>query len=463
MDLKKIIAAAEREDLEKFIIDMAKKSSEVNSMVVSRFSAPDSDDAVSGAKAEIKRIVRKNSDRDGFIDYDAAFRFEKEMSCFLSSIFPMLMESRKMSQAFEVGLFVFRTLGKIEIDDSDGETANLVCMIREFFKEIFPNLSGIELKNARENLERSISDEKIVDYIRYEIFEVYEELFSDRENLEAQLSFFDSLLSKFACADFCADDFLDCYEVQKCALARIRTMQKLSRSLDEIIEFAKKYDTFEDVCFVLVDAYLSKNDFQNAENALLRLTERNSKYLGIVHSARKKLLEVYRAQGEPQKIRQTLRSVFLGERGFNLDFYIEYKSFFDSESWVRELECLIEEKKDDGNFQNSIFIEEKFFGRLLENVTIQSRHFQGAQVIERYEKYLKDGFSAELVSLYAECLSSDVKMSNNRKHYAELARQLKSLSRLPGGLEIARSLRDEWISTYDRRRALKDELNSVRL
>ena len=68
-----------------------------------------------------------------------------------------------------------------------------------------------------------------------------------------------------------------------------------------------------------------------------------------------------------EKTAQTLRWLFLNERRFEIDLYNEYKSYFSGKDWPRELEKLISEKEN-SEFAEEIFVEEKMYDRLFLSV-----------------------------------------------------------------------------------------------
>lgn len=60
--------------------------------------------------------------------------------------------------------------------------------------------------------------------------------------------------------------------------------------------------------------------------------------------------------------------------------------------------------------------------------------------------------------MFKESLEESVKGVNSRPQYAELAKHMENLSKIPGGKAAALIIRDEWLETYRKRPAMIDEL-----
>ena len=188
----------------------------------------------------------------------------------------------------------------------------------------------------------------------------------------------------------------------------------------------------------------------------------NQNLPGIVHKANEKLLEIYRKTKNEAKITQTLRWLFLNARRFDLNLYNEYKSRFSKNEWADELEKLISEKAN-SDFAESIFVEEKKYDRLFTSVKKSHTRWKDFYKLEKYSEILSENYASELVQMFKESLEESVKEVNSRPQYAELAKHLENLSKIPGGKAAALTIRDEWVETYRKRPAMVDELKKARL
>ena len=167
-----------------------------------------------------------------------------------------------------------------------------------------------------------------------------------------------------------------------------------------------------------------------------------------------------------EKTVQTLRWLLLNGRSFKIGLYNEYKSHFlglyktDYACWTAEIEKLISENEE---FAESIFAEEKMYDRLFLSVKKSYERWNSFYELEKYSEILQRDYAADLVQMFKECLEKSAKLASSRPQYAELARHLKNLAKIPGGKEAALSIRDAWLLAYKNRPAMKDELNKVPL
>ena len=152
----------------------------------------------------------------------------------------------------------------------------------------------------------------------------------------------------------------------------------------------------------------------------------------------------------------------LNERRFEIDLYNEYKSHFSKKDWSEEVEKLISEKEN-SEFAEAIFVEEKIYDRLFLSVKKSHERWKSFYKLEEYREILSKNYARELVQMFKESLESSVKQASSRPQYAELAEHLENLAKIPGGKEVAVSVREEWLLAYKNRPAMKDELSRARL
>ena len=462
MNITNLISDVSKDELVDFLSDLASKNDMVASMLVARFAKADGSTELSAIKTEVNQIIRGNGDRYGFIDYRASYRFEKEMYSFMNNIFPSLISAGKNWIAFEGLCFIFLTLAEpINIDDSNGTIGNLTYEIMDFWEQAIKSMADDECKKARLWFEENMHNEKIIDYMQEYLFPAYMDFFTDEDSLRAQIKFIDSFLEGTS-PEAAHNIFSVRYEVKSYIEAKIHCMEKLNFSENEIISFMEKYLEFDNICYIAVEKCLACGDSKRAEDLLGNLIAVNQNLPGIVHKANEMLLEIYRETKNEAKITQTLRWLFLNARRFDLNLYNEYKSQFSKNEWADELEKLISEKAD-SDFAESIFVEEKKYDRLFVSVKKSHTRWKDFYNLEKYSEILSENYASELVQMFKESLEESVKAVNSRPQYAELAKHLKNLSKIPGGKAAALTIRDEWLETYRKRPAMIDELKKARL
>ena len=462
MNIPNLLADVPKDELVDFLSDLAAKNESVASSLVARFAKTDGNTELSSIKTEVNQIIRGNGDRYGFIDYRASYRFEKEFYSYMQNIFPSLISAKKTWLSFEALCFIFLKFAEpIDIDDSNGTIGNLTYEIMDFWKQTIVLMTVDERRKARAWFEKNMHAEKIIDYMQEYLFNAYTDFFTDEESLHAQIKFIDLYLADID-NDSLNDAFSERYECERYAEARIKAMEKLHFSEAEILSFMENYLEFDNICYIAVEKCLAVKNYGKAEQLLENLILANQNLPGIVHKAKEKLLEIYKATENEEKTTETLRWLLLNERRFEIDLYNEYKSHFSAQDWNVELEKLLSEKEA-SNFAEPVFVEEKMYDRLFLSVKKSHERWKSFYKLEEYSKILAKDYAAELVQMFKECLEEDVKKASSRPHYAELAKHLKNLAKISGGKDVALSIRDDWLMTYKNRPAMKDELNKVKL
>lgn len=461
MNIANLISDVPQNELVDFLVEVSKNNESISSMIVARFAKVDNNSELSAIKTEVNEIIRENSDRYGFIDYRASYRFCKEFSSYIENIISALIAAKKTWLAFNALCLIAFKLGEpLNIDDSNGTTGELMWDVMYFWEQCISLMNDDERRKARFWFENNMYNEEIIDYIQEYLFDAYSDFFDDEDSLRAKIKFIDAFLDETNDKD--AKDILSRrFDVEKYAEHRIHCMEKLNFSEEEVFAFIEKYLYLDNICNIAVQKYLDVKNYGKAEQLLENLVEVNKDFPGIVHKAKEMLLEIYKANENEVKTIQTLRWLFLNDRWFKIELYEDYKSRFSEAAWSSELESLIKEIKMP-DFAEKIFIEEKMFDRLFESVKTHHKKWPSIRNLEEYRDFLQKDYAPELVRMFKECLQKDVEISSSRPQYAELADHLKHLAGIPGGKEVAVALREEWLVTYKNRRAMKEELSLVK-
>ena len=462
MNIANLLSDVQQNELVDFLSELSKNNESVASMLVARFATIDGNKELSAIKTEINEIIRGNGDRYGFIDYRASYRFSKEFLSYMENIFPALISAKKNRLAFEALCYIVFKLGEpLNIDDSNGTIGELMCRVMDFWEEDISKMNDDERKKARLWFEKNMYNEEIMDYLQEYLFTAYSDFFNDEESCKAKIEFIDAFLSNTDDEDV-KDIFSSRFNMERYAAERIRCMEKLKCSKEEIFTFMEKYIYLDNICYIAVKKYLDAKEYCKAEKLLQNLIESNKQLPGIVHEAHERLFELYKTTGNEKRQKETLRWLFLNTRRFDINLYNQYKSMFSEEDWKVELEKIVSEKNV-FEFSDNIFVEEKMYDRLFESVKKYHQKWQSVYNLEEYSEYLKDDYAPQLVQMFTECLKKDVLTVSSRVQYAELADHVRQLAKISGGKQAAIAIRDEWLLTYKNRPAMKDELGRIKL
>lgn len=216
-----------------------------------------------------------------------------------------------------------------------------------------------------------------------------------------------------------------------------------------------------------IEQALDQNDFQSAIKHLQAGIKQAGKdsHQGIVHQFKDQLLDIYKQQKNQKNIRKISKELFYENRN-SIDYYRIYKGTFPSEDWEKEREILIRSvlKKQTKSllgyrFQTdlaSIYIEEKMWDRLFENVKQANR----IEITEQYSIYLKNDYPEELIIMYRNGILKHAR-NTGRNIYVDIIGYLKNMAKLNGGKVEAKQLMIELLETYKNRPAMKDEFRKL--
>ena len=173
------------------------------------------------------------------------------------------------------------------------------------------------------------------------------------------------------------------------------------------------------------------------------------------------LLKIAQAQNDSEKIIEYARLLFIDNFRKEQDYYSIMKQQVKPEEWNAFVEAIIQDimtKKrwPDTGLVASIFIKEEWWDRLLELV----KKSPSLNIIDRYEKYLSQSYSKELIELYANGILNYMKNSMGRDHYQNACRYIRKIIKM-GGRDKANEIISYLRTEYPKRRALIEELNRI--
>ena len=228
--LTKAIDALSATQLRSFLLDAAKKHSDVRDRITMLGKAAVDSSVRKRWAAELRDITKKASDRHGFIDYSHASDYTTDLSAYLDEAIEPLLENRMIMDAFDLAGMVFIEAMSQEIDDSDGGISFVVSRCQEYWKDLIP---APEADQARmldwfsAQIQR-FSGDVGEDFIWPIVFEA----FTDAKLLPKILTMMDKRIKS-------ANE----YELEHLVKERIALMEQMGASAEEIEAYRKIFWT----------------------------------------------------------------------------------------------------------------------------------------------------------------------------------------------------------------------------
>lgn len=449
--LKELLHKIPHEELKRFILEQSADSPSFRDRFLSSFAHLANNESKEFYASQVKSILRRAGDRDGFIDYQEAGRAGKDIGNLLIAAQKHIENKNYKSAVFICCAVMEEAVGALQYaDDSNGAIGGTVEQAFEILYALPPaDLPG-EIRTF------------LLDYC----LAAYDNrIFSDWDWHTGMAD----LASRLITSDEEAQNIilrldktgLSEYELEKAQLIRLAIIKK-TKGEKEAQRFIGQHLSNPSFRRIAIEEAIKSKSYQSA----ITMAEE-----GIKKDARDKpglalewydwLLRIYQAQRNKEKIAAYARHLFVANFRHEQDYYALMKSNIAPEDWNSFIEGVIHDIKSKSRWTDvsliaDIYIREEWWDRLLRLITEKPSLHQ----LEDYEKYLAKDHAAELVRLYEHCIVEYMKNSTGRNHYQTACRYIRRMIKL-GAREKAGHVVELLRKQYPQRRALLEELERV--
>lgn len=410
-------------------------------------------------KREVSSIKRRYADRYGFIDYYHAAGYATELERFMDKFIPSLLRRGDYKTAFRLVCHIYRSLGKLDIDDSNGETSILsdACLI--YWEEIIKQCS-LEDQWVFFDWFKKHQDNYVVDYLQCHINDFFIDNFHEPKMLRQKLAVLDSLITKNAAEE---DKYgLSRYDLGQYVSARLQVMSELGLPADEIDALCQKYYQLAAVRQFILERYLEQGEIQKAIELLKEGKKIDRDLPGLAARASEKLMQLYQQTGEEELFHQELDEYIKNFRQDDLEHVQLLKQLYDENEWREKRQALLSTQTMHG-VKYEFMIQEGLYEELLDEIrgllNDQIYNNRAVLVLDAYEETLASKYPEAVRDLYANFVRRDSKCANGRRQYRMLAHYLHKIEKYPQGRDIANQIVSEWRTLYPRRKAMMEELD----
>ncbi len=401
---------------------------------------------------QIDLITRQYAGRDDFINYHDAYDYIMELEEIIDNDVRQMIDNGNYMSAFDVINHIFIVVGTVDIDDSDGEIGMISNDIYSLWSEI---LEKVTPDDKRTMFEWFIdhTDGLVADYAEEYYEHIITEAFNEKEFEQDKLGFFRSMIDKSKQLE---RDWSREYAVGKWAVRYLNMLAQINSS-DELIEKEmKKYCRNSDVRKLYIDKCLREKEYDNAIRLLDEGLKADKDSCGLVSEYSNRKKEIYLIIGDKDAYIKQLWSLVLEHNVGNMDLYRELKAQYNEEDWCKLREKIFRELPQHTEIAK-YYHEEKLYDRLLECV-LKS---YGLYMLDKYENVLKKEYPEQLLGKYKIELDKMVKITGNRKHYANMVAIMRRMKKITGGAKLVGQITVEWCEKYRNRPAMMDELSKL--
>ena len=455
-EVEEIIERIPEEELRSFVKGIAAQDSEIRNTLMTRYAVKIDEKQMDRLKQGVDQLVWEYGDRSGYIDYRNAWDFCWALENYLEDKVETLIDRKCYGQAFELTNYVFRTIGNIDIDDSDGGTAQVANACYDKWKEILENCSEEEKNEMFSWFMSHLSCDYVVDYMEDYMEDFLTHEFQNREMLEKMLKDLDKRIEMQTSSTDCGSTWSARYGYENNIIKRLEFMERLDLPAEEIREYRRQHWRFSAVRELEIQENLDNGNLGEAIRILQESKILDKEYPGLVARYSEQLISIYETQTDKEAYKKELLYYVFECPQNNLVHIYKLKEVCTDKEWEDYREQILKNPKN-YNILYPFMEKEGMYESMLECIRKETFIYN----LDKYEKVLKEKFPEQVRDIYISYLHHEAERAGNRKRYRELMKYLKKIRRYPGGKEKASEIAENWRGMYYRRTAMMDEMRKA--
>ena len=455
-EVEEIIERIPEEELRSFVKGIAAQDSEIRNTLMTRYAVKIDEKQMDRLKQGIGQLVWEYGDRSGYIDYRNAWDFCWALENYLEDKVDTLIDRKYYWQAFELTNYVFGTIGNIDIDDSDGGTAQVANACYDKWKEILENCSEEEKNEMFSWFMSHLSCDYVVDYMEDYMEDFLTHEFQNREILEKMLKDLDKRIEMQTSSTDCGSTWSARYGYENNIIKRLEFIERLDLPAEEIREYRRQHWRFSAVRELEIQENLDNGNLGEAIRILQESKILDKEYPGLVARYSEQLISIYETQTDKEGYKKELLYYVFECPQNNLVHIYKLKEVCTDKEWEDYREQILKNPKN-YNILYPFMEKEGMYESMLECIRKETFIYN----LDKYEKVLKEKFPEQVRDIYISYLHHEAERAGNRKRYRELMKYLKKIRRYPGGKEKASEIAENWRAMYYRRTAMMDEMRKA--
>ena len=453
-ELQEIIAGIPIQELQEIVFSQAVSNEFLYNRIMTKY-APITPRHMIRLKRQVNDIGYHYSDRGGFVDYYHATDYTEALNILLDENVPLLLEKNCRMEAFELVNCVFYEMGNRDIDDSDGGTSFVADNCYEYWQTILKKCN-YEEKETMFQWFQDHQENYVIDYLKGYISDFLLNEFHDEEMLCKKLYMLDEKIAKFQKENYSGDSYSAYYGMVNNITARLRLMEELNYSKQEIREYRQKYRNFSEIRKMEIQEYLSVGKYEEAIAVLKESKILDADKARLIAEYSQQLIQIYEKGNMQKEYAEELQYQVFECMQDDLEYIVKLKKLYSEAEWEEQSERFLQNKTSSW-IRYEFLVEEELFERLLREI----QKNQSVHALDQYEKVLKKHLPNEVRDIYVQYVKKESTRTADRKAYKYLMSYLKKITKYPDGKKIARDIAEGWKQDYKRRPAMMDELRKA--
>lgn len=406
-------------------------------------------------KQQVNDIGYHYSDRGGFVDYYHATDYTDALNTLLDENVPLLLEKNYRMEAFELVNCVFYEIGNRDMDDSDGGTSFVADNCYEYWQTILQECNDEEKEKMFQWFQHH-QENYVIDYLEDYISDFLLNEFHDEEMLRKKLHMLDEKIAKFQKENYSGDSYSAYYGMVNNIIARIRLMEELNYTKQEIRDYRQKYRDFSEIRKMEIQEYLSGRKYEEAIAVLKESKKLDDNQAGLVAEYSQQLIQIYEKRNMQKEYAQELQYQVFECMQRNLEYIVKLKKLCSETEWEAQREKFLQGKTSSW-IRYEFLVKEQLFERLLREIQKNNSIY----ALDQYEKVLKKHLPNEVRDMYVQYVKNGAVRTADRKAYKHLMSYLKKITKYPDGKKMTQDIAESWKRDYKRRPAMMDELRKA--
>lgn len=478
LTIAELVQQVEANELRAFLTEYATTDKTFATKLQLHFAAKDDRIDVGKHYTElIKKLVREQSGRHGFIEYRATFKLAKEVDVLLATC-TKLIGQQNFKDALTLGFVLLREMMTVltESDDSAGNIGGSVSGAVDLLRDLAlaDDLAPPLRRQLFDELATELTDNRYFDYgdAGLWMLDVTYQTALRLPEPDLFLALIDRLmpLHKSSTSTFYQD--------------QLRTMRvKFLRDIGRTDEADRQMQASMDIVAVRAEAVeeaIRTKQYDRAKTLLLegiRIAE-GKQHPGTVSGWEKELLTIAEAENSVHEIRR-LTKRFAFDSRFDAGFFRRWKATFPPDEWADEYRFLVErirrEEAEEAKTRRPgwgysagdallarlgpLLVEEKQWAYLLALVQQAPR----LDALKQLLPYLAGPYPAEMLALFLPAIRRVAEQASTRPDYKNVASLITLVRKhIADSQTPTNALIHELKATFIKRPAMQDELSSIK-
>lgn len=442
------------EQLRAFVLELAREDRELVNRIQLRFSTQLTSQQVENVKKEIRDLGLPFEDRRmGYIEYRQTRDYERAVEKAMHQYLQPLLDRCEYESFLAVSDAFYHQICQQELDDSNGTTGSLLYRLAGYWQHL---LTVAPDKIAQELLDWCLGQLSGYEVAEDLLMEFVEMEFQEETFLEQKLTYFQTTLQAIEEGDMASWSWK--FHRDRFALLCYRLLVQLDSSEADLLTFQANHWEVAGLRKLAIAQAVANQQLDRAVHLLQESKRLDAQFRGLVSDYSQQLRDIYRSQGQDDKVREELLEMIFYTGDTDLELIEELRDYVSREEWQSYLDDLLE----DGRFQSQQLKLLQLADRPQELLDRITASYWFLENLDRFEDYLSEKLPEQLRDAYAQALCQQMDVASSRSRYRQLAGYLVKIAGLPDGKVVSASLRTSWKVQYPRRKAMIEELDAVR-